>query len=202
MEEQERIYFISLIGDKGIGKTSAIKSFMQEEKSNTNIDQKNMLIDEKIPVKLIIPEIDGNTLNEESYKMLKNSDAIYMVCDITKRSSFMNIKKKYCSVCKRNRKKGALISILTTKHDLMQTEAQYSFDDIDIFSDKEDLNPFNSSCTIKNPKMINNCFEKIGRVLYNSEKLKGNFDKENEEFKEKKEELKNKNKKSKNCLVF
>ena len=52
------------------------------EISNTSIDEKKIMIDGKAPAKLVIQEIDGDSLNDNSYEMLKKSDVIFMVCDI------------------------------------------------------------------------------------------------------------------------
>ena len=77
----EKEYTITLIGDKGVGKTSIIEVFMEGNKSDSNRDEKKIMLQNGVPAKIILYDIDGDKLSQESYEILKKSDVIYMVND-------------------------------------------------------------------------------------------------------------------------
>ena len=64
------------------------------------MDEKTIVLDNDISVKLIIYEIVGEKLNKESYEILKKSNTIYMVHYMSNDYSLMNIEKKYTPLLK------------------------------------------------------------------------------------------------------
>ena len=194
----EKEYIITLIGDKGVGKTSIIEVFMEGNKSDSNRDEKKIVLENGIPAKIILYDIDGDNLNQESYEILKKSDVIYMVHDMKNENSLMSIAQKYTPLVLKYAKPGSIKSILSAKCEMCPNHRRI-FDQIDIFSDEYNLSPHNTSCSIKYPpKFIFEIFEKVARVQYIAEQLRsGDFSffnkkKENipkeEEVEEKKEE--------------
>ena len=195
----EKEYIITLIGDKGVGKTSIIEVFMEGNKSDSNRDEKKIVLENGIPAKIILYDIDGDNLNQESYEILKKSDVIYMVHDMKNENSLMSIAQKYTPLVLKYAKPGSIKSILSAKCEMCPNHRRI-FDQIDIFSDEYNLSPHNTSCSIKYPpKFIFEIFEKVARVQYIAEQLrsgdfsffnkkKENIPKEEEEVEEKKEE--------------
>ena len=189
--EKEREYIMTLIGDKGVGKTSIIEVFMEGKKSDSNRDEKRIVLNNGVPAKIIIYDIDGDSLNKEDYEILKKSDVIYMVHDMSNNNSLINVAKKYTPLVKKYGKSGSTKSILSAKRDLCSFPMRV-FDQIDIFSDEYNLSPQNESCSIKmKPQLIYDIFEHVARVRYFYDELQK--ENNNEKEKENKTEEKNKN---------
>jgi len=148
--KEEKEYTITLIGDKGVGKTSIIEVFMEGNKSDSNRDEKKIVLENGIPVKLILYDIDGDLLNQESYEILKKSDVIYMVHDMKNEDSLISIAQKYTPLVLKYAKKGSIRSILSAKCEMFPNFRQI-LNEIDIFSDEKNLSPHNTSCSIKFP---------------------------------------------------
>ena len=194
--KEEKEYTITLIGDKGVGKTSIIEVFMEGNKSDSNRDEKKIVLENGIPVKLILYDIDGDLLNQESYEILKKSDVIYMVHDMKNEDSLISIAQKYTPLVLKYAKKGSIRSILSAKCEMFPNFRQI-LNEIDIFSDEKNLSPHNTSCSIKfPPKYIFNIFEKVARVQYIAEQLRSGdfsiFNHNKNENKPKEDEVKEK----------
>ena len=192
----EKEYTITLIGDKGVGKTSIIEVFMEGNKSDSNRDEKKIMLQNGVPAKIILYDIDGDKLNQESYEILKKSDVIYMVHDMKNENSLRSLAQKYTPLVLKYAKPGSIKSILSAKCEMCPNHRRI-FDQIDIFSDEYDLSPHNTSCSIKYPpKFIFEIFEKVARVQYIAEQMRsGDFsflNKKNEN-KPKEEEVEEKN---------
>jgi Ras-related protein Rab-8A len=100
LEEVE--YKVALLGDGGVGKTSLVKRYVYnkfDEKYHktlgTTVSKKELIINkdgEKFRTKLIIWDIMGQNIFPQVIKgYLNNTSGVIFVCDLTVKSSFINL---------------------------------------------------------------------------------------------------------------
>ncbi len=129
-EEEIESCKVVLIGESGVGKTSIISQFINEtfqvnmeSTSGATFSSKVVTLSNKNKIKLEI----WDTAGQERYRALtkmfyKDAAAAILVCDITDKNSFIQIKEYWVDQIKQNNDNIILI-IVANKSDLYEKEA-------------------------------------------------------------------------------
>lgn len=128
-ESKEYVFKITILGDSAVGKTSLINQFVegsfQEDYKPTlgaNIIRKDVVIEE-LPAKcrLIIWDLAG----QEKYNVIRSMYfqgcvGAFLVCDLTRHSTYDNIESKWLKDFKKFVKKEGVYILIGNKSDLTE----------------------------------------------------------------------------------
>ena len=171
-EEIEEVNFkVVLLGEAGVGKTSIISQFIEQifeedlqSSTGGSYSSKTLTFNNGKNIKLEI----WDTAGQERYRALSklfynNAYAAILVYDITKKSTYDEIKNYWILQIKESAPKEIIISIAANKADLLEVE-QVNEDEARQFA--EDNGALFFSTSAKNSLGINEMFEEIGKYYY------------------------------------
>ena len=171
-EEIEEVNFkVVLLGEAGVGKTSIISQFIEQifeedlqSSTGGSYSSKTLTFNNGKNIKLEI----WDTAGQERYRALSklfynNAYAAILVYDITKKSTYDEIKNYWILQIKESAPKEIIISIAANKADLLEKE-QVNEDEARQFA--EDNGALFFSTSAKNSLGINEMFEEIGKYYY------------------------------------
>ena len=169
-EEELIIYKILLLGDICVGKTSILLKYVQDKFSEVAISTIGVDFMDKIinngnkKIKLQIWDTSG----QEKYKsiaanFLRNADGVFLVFDLTQKSSFEHVKKWLNDVNDYNEE--VKIILLGNKNDLEKREVNN--DTADKYANNHNFQYFETSA--KNGTNINEAFKAMVNLLYGEE---------------------------------
>ena len=130
MSEEEGSYKVVLLGESGVGKTSIINQFINEEfledqESTTGATFSSKEVETKSGQ--IIKFVVWDTAGQEKFRSLtkmfyKNAIAAILVYDITRKESFEELKKYWAEQIKESSSKNIIVCIAANKCDLLEYE--------------------------------------------------------------------------------
>ena len=162
---------IILLGQTGVGKSCIISRYVNDSFTinhlstiTSNSNSKTLSFDnEKITIKYNI----WDTAGQEKYRSINKINyrgalAAILVCDITNKTSFEEIKNFWYSEVKNNMEKDTIIAIAANKSDLYEME-QVSNEELSQYA--KSINAIYKQTSCKNNTGINELFEEIGRYI-------------------------------------
>jgi Ras-related protein Rab-11A len=169
---------VVLIGESGVGKTSIISQFINEtfqvnmeSTSGATFSSKVVTLSNKNKIKLEI----WDTAGQERYRALtkmfyKDAAAAILVCDITDKNSFIQIKEYWVDQIKQNNDNIILI-IVANKSDLYEKEA---IDEKEVRNYANELNANFIVCSALNRSGIEDIFVAVGNNYFEKKYNKNN----------------------------
>ena len=177
-EEEIESCKVVLIGESGVGKTSIISQFINEtfqvnmeSTSGATFSSKVVTLSNKNKIKLEI----WDTAGQERYRALtkmfyKDAAAAILVCDITDKNSFDQIKEYWVDQIKQNNDNIILI-IVANKSDLYEKEA---IDENEVRNYANELNANFIVCSALNRSGIEDIFVAVGNNYFEKKYNKNN----------------------------
>ena len=177
-EEEIESCKVVLIGESGVGKTSIISQFINEtfqvnmeSTSGATFSSKVVTLSNKNKIKLEI----WDTAGQERYRALtkmfyKDAAAAILVCDITDKNSFIQIKEYWVDQIKQNNDNIILI-IVANKSDLYEKEA---IDENEVRNYANELNANFIVCSALNRSGIEDIFVAVGNNYFEKKYNKNN----------------------------
>ena len=177
-EEEIESCKVVLIGESGVGKTSIISQFINEtfqvnmeSTSGATFSSKVVTLSNKNKIKLEI----WDTAGQERYRALtkmfyKDAAAAILVCDITDKNSFIQIKEYWVDQIKQNNDNIILI-LVANKSDLIEKEA-IDEDQVRNFANELNANFIVSSAL--NASGIEDIFVTVGNRYFEKKNNKNN----------------------------
>ena len=159
---------VVLVGDSGVGKTSIIAQFIdqnfQEDQQSTTggtFCTKSVICDGGKILKFEI----WDTAGQEKYRSLtrmfyKDSNAAVMVYDVTRKDSFEGLKNYWTGQIKESSPENIILAIAANKSDLIEQEA---VDEGEARNYAKELNALFVSTSAKSSEGINSLFEEIAK---------------------------------------
>lgn len=159
---------VVLVGDSGVGKTSIIAQFIdqnfQEDQQSTTggtFFSKSVICDGGKILKFEI----WDTAGQEKYRSLtrmfyKDSNAAVMVYDVTRKDSFEGLKNYWTGQIKESSPENIILAIAANKSDLIEQEA---VDEGEARNYAKELNALFVSTSAKSSEGINSLFEEIAK---------------------------------------
>ena len=169
--EEEVNFKVVLLGEAGVGKTSIISQFIEQifeedlqSSTGGSYSSKTLTFNNGKNIKFEI----WDTAGQERYRALSklfynNAYAAILVYDITKKSTYDEIKNYWILQIKESAPKEIIISIAANKADLLEVE-QVNEDEARQFA--KDNGALFFSTSAKNSLGINEMFEEIGKYYY------------------------------------
>ena len=198
----EETYKVVLLGEAGVGKTSIISRYINDEfdensKSNLNaqFNRKTIPIGDDKEITLDI----WDTAGQEKYRAIsriyyKDASAVILVYSITNKKSLEEIKNYWHLEVVQSGPSDIVFAVAGNKSDLYQ-QRQISYKEGKKFA--KNIEGIFAEISAKDYSGIDELFEKIGKKIMNPD-IRFDDDEDNDEEEEKKEELENKNKKENN----
>ena len=177
-EEEIESCKVVLIGESGVGKTSIISQFINEtfqvnmeSTSGATFSSKVVTLSNKNKIKLEI----WDTAGQERYRALtkmfyKDAAAAILVCDITDKNSFDQIKEYWVDQIKQNNDNIILI-IVANKSDLYEKE---NIDENEVRNYANELNANFIVCSALNRSGIEDIFVAVGNNYFEKKYNKNN----------------------------
>ena len=177
-EEEIESCKVVLIGESGVGKTSIISQFINEtfqvnmeSTSGATFSSKVVTLSNKNKIKLEI----WDTAGQERYRALtkmfyKDAAAAILVCDITDKNSFIQIKEYWVDQIKQNNDNIILI-IVANKSDLYEKE---NIDENEVRNYANELNANFIVCSALNRSGIEDIFVAVGNNYFEKKYNKNN----------------------------
>ena len=177
-EEEIESCKVVLIGESGVGKTSIISQFINEtfqvnmeSTSGATFSSKVVTLSNKNKIKLEI----WDTAGQERYRALtkmfyKDAAAAILVCDITDKNSFVQIKEYWVDQIKQNNDNIILI-IVANKSDLYEKE---NIDENEVRNYANELNANFIVCSALNRSGIEDIFVAVGNNYFEKKYNKNN----------------------------
>ena len=177
-EEEIESCKVVLIGESGVGKTSIISQFINEtfqvnmeSTSGATFSSKVVTLSNKNKIKLEI----WDTAGQERYRALtkmfyKDAAAAILVCDITDKNSFDQIKEYWVDQIKQNNDNIILI-IVANKSDLYEKE---NIDENEVRNYANELNAKFIVCSALNRSGIEDIFVAVGNNYFEKKYNKNN----------------------------
>ena len=177
-EEEIESCKVVLIGESGVGKTSIISQFINEtfqvnmeSTSGATFSSKVVTLSNKNKIKLEI----WDTAGQERYRALtkmfyKDAAAAILVCDITDKNSFIQIKEYWVDQIKQNNDNIILI-IVANKSDLYEKEA---IDENEVRNYANELNANFIVSSALNRSGIEDIFVAVGNKYFEKKFNKNN----------------------------
>jgi len=159
---------VVLVGDSGVGKTSIIAQFIdqnfQEDQQSTTggtFFSKSVICGGGKILKFEI----WDTAGQEKYRSLtrmfyKDSNAAVMVYDVTRKDSFEGLKNYWTGQIKESSPENIILAIAANKSDLIEQEA---VDEGEARNYAKELNALFVSTSAKSSEGINSLFEEIAK---------------------------------------
>ena len=178
-EEEIESCKVVLIGESGVGKTSIISQFINEtfqvnmeSTSGATFSSKVVTLSNKNKIKLEI----WDTAGQERYRALtkmfyKDAAAAILVCDITDKNSFDQIKEYWVDQIKQNNDNIILI-IVANKSDLYEKE---NIDENEVRNYANELNANFIVCSALNRSGIEDIFVAVGNNYFEKKFNKNNI---------------------------
>ena len=128
-EEEEESVKLILIGDAGVGKSSIISRYLNNEFDENKVSSvggsfctKTIKIGDK-QVELGIWDTAGQEIYRSVAKYFyKNAKLVCLVCDITNKDSFINLKDYWYLDFQENGEKSSIFAVVCNKSDLIEKE--------------------------------------------------------------------------------
>ena len=170
-EIEENNFKVVLLGEAGVGKTSIISQFIEQifeedlqSSTGGSYSSKTLSFNNGKKIKLEI----WDTAGQERYRALSklfynNAYAAILVYDITKKSTFDEVKNYWIKQLKESAPEDIIISIAANKADLLEQE-QVNEDEARQFA--KDNGALFFSTSAKNSLGIDDMFEEIGKKYY------------------------------------
>ena len=177
-EEEIESCKVVLIGESGVGKTSIISQFINEtfqvnmeSTSGATFSSKVVTLSNKNKIKLEI----WDTAGQERYRALtkmfyKDAAAAILVCDITDKNSFIQIKEYWVDQIKQNNDNIILI-IVANKSDLYEKE---NINENEVRNYANELNANFIVCSALNRSGIEDIFVAVGNNYFEKKYNKNN----------------------------
>ena len=169
-QEEEGSYKVVLLGESGVGKTSIINQFINEEfledqESTTGATFSSKEVETKSGQ--IIKFVVWDTAGQEKFRSLtkmfyKNAIAAILVYDITRKESFEELKKYWAEQIKETSSKNIIICIAANKYDLLEFEEVEEGEGRKL---AKDLNAIFKTTSAKNQTGINDLFYAIANKI-------------------------------------
>ena len=169
-QEEEGSYKVVLLGESGVGKTSIINQFINEEfledqETTTGATFSSKEVETKSGQ--IIKFVVWDTAGQEKYRALtkmfyKNAIAAILVYDITRKDSFEELKNYWAQQIKESSSKNIIVCIAANKCDLLEYEEVEEGEGRKL---AEELNAIFKSTSAKNQTGINDLFYAIANKI-------------------------------------
>ncbi|MFX1379522.1 MAG: Rab family GTPase [Promethearchaeota archaeon] len=165
---------IIIVGDPNVGKTSLILRYTDNAFRRNYVPTLGVMVSDKIfkiddiVIQLTLWDIGGQqkfqTMRQQFYR---GSDAVFLVCDLTRTETFNNIPKWYSDVIEqlKDRREELLGYIIGNKKDLTE-DRKISIDSIDKLASELELGFIETSALLG--ENVDEAFTTIANLLYKS----------------------------------